>query len=157
VAHGGDGAFSTVSGGGIRAGEGSVLCRGERRRSSPASLSSSALHRLFTTFLVSLAGGGEGTCEELGSKGFGSEGLGTEGSDSEGLGRGDGDFSCWGGGAAGVAAKGTNVATALASSVTVKRDSSSVDDGGIGKMEQRQRLVVIEGDKRAISPDDQQH
>jgi hypothetical protein len=79
----GNGAGGGVGGCGDRASEGGVLWRGERRTSSPSpsSLSSSALHHLFTAFLVCLDSGGEGT-----SKVLGSEGLGSEGSDSESLG-----------------------------------------------------------------------
>jgi hypothetical protein len=102
------------------------MWRGERRRSSfsPSSLRSSASHCLFTAFLVHFAGGGKGTGKEPGSEGSGSEGSGSGGSDSEGSGcegsgRGDGDFASGGGGAAGAAEKGANIASALTSLVTV--------------------------------------
>jgi hypothetical protein len=101
-----------------------VLLRGERRRSSPSpkSFSSSALHPLFTAFLVRIAGAGKGTGKELGSVGSGSEGLGSEclgtgGLDSEGSGRRDGDFARGGGGLLGAVEEGANFATTLASLV----------------------------------------
>jgi hypothetical protein len=74
-----DGAGGGVSGCGHRAGEEGVLWRGERRFSSPPSLSSSASHCLLIAFFVCLAGGGEGSSEEPG-KCLGSEGSGSEGS-----------------------------------------------------------------------------
>jgi hypothetical protein len=95
----GDGAGGGVGCCSNRASEGGVLWRGERRRYSTSSLSSSASHCLFTAFFVRLAGGGNGTGEELGSEGSGSKCSGNEGSDSKGSGRGDGDFAHGGGGA----------------------------------------------------------
>jgi hypothetical protein len=64
----GDGAGGGVGGSGVRAGEGGVVLRGERKRasSSPPSLSSSSSHRLLAAFLVRLAGGGEGFEERTG-------------------------------------------------------------------------------------------
>jgi hypothetical protein len=59
---------SGVGGGGVRAGEGGVVSRGERERasSSPPSLNSSTSHCLLAAFLVRLAGGGEGFKEKTG-------------------------------------------------------------------------------------------
>jgi hypothetical protein len=69
----GDSGVGNGAGGGdggrvVRAAEGGVVLRGERARasSSPPSLSSSASHRLLATFLVRLAGGGEGFEERSG-------------------------------------------------------------------------------------------
>jgi hypothetical protein len=55
---------------GDRAGSGGESRRGERRRlpSSPSFLNNSASHRLFTTFLVRFAGGGDVMGEWRGSK-----------------------------------------------------------------------------------------
>jgi hypothetical protein len=61
-----NGAGDGVGGRGVRAGEGGVVLRGEKKRisSSPPSLSSSASHCLLAALLVHLAGGGEGFGEE---------------------------------------------------------------------------------------------
>jgi hypothetical protein len=62
ISHGAGGGVSCCSN---RAGEGDVLWRGEPRRSSPSSLSSSASHCLFTAFFIRLAGGGREPVKSL--------------------------------------------------------------------------------------------
>jgi hypothetical protein len=106
----GNDAGGGVGGRGVRAGEGGMVLREERKRSFsfPPSLSSSASHCLLVTFLVRLAGGGEGFSEEPGEcSGRGGSGSGCSGTIC--LGSAVGDFAHVGVCTLGTAEEGTMV------------------------------------------------
>jgi hypothetical protein len=127
----------------IRAGEGGVVLRGERKRasSSPPSLSSSASHRLLAAFLVRLAGGGEGFGEESGE----CSGCGDSGSGCSGTARlcsAVGDFTCVGvreetGECSGQGGSGSGysdpVCWAEWSAISRRRDSGADGDGRVAR------------------------
>jgi hypothetical protein len=124
---------------------------------SPSSLRNSALHRLFTAFLIRLAGCGDGIRNALkqglwrwvlwrrvlGDEGSGGKGLDTRGSDSEGSHRGDVRFPV---GFGGGQAQSRQAQSPLRGS---PRSPRLCSDGSFGRLERRCWLMLLGDGRRA--------